>query len=150
VTSRTNGGSQLSRHPASDLGSDWTVVATVNDPDGESSGIVDASKWHGPGSWLLDVQAHGSSPHILGYSGSVPAATINACGAEWAEWVDIDLPGPDPDAHCAAFFDDGDQCLVTEELPDVPHPLVLQVFMQSGGGSTTFAVDLPPLDPSWP
>jgi hypothetical protein len=44
-----------------DLGSNWTVVATVNDPDGESSGIVDASKWYGPGSWLLDVQAHGSN-----------------------------------------------------------------------------------------
>lgn len=38
----------------------WTVVATVNDPDGESSGIVDASEWFGPGSWILDVQAHGS------------------------------------------------------------------------------------------
>jgi hypothetical protein len=37
----------------------WRVVATVNDPDGESSGIVDASEWFGPGSWLLDVQSHG-------------------------------------------------------------------------------------------
>jgi hypothetical protein len=35
------------------------VVATVNDPDGESSGIVDASEYFGPGTWLLDVQAHG-------------------------------------------------------------------------------------------
>ena len=38
--------------------SDWTVVASVNDPGGESSGIVDASQFFGPGSWLLDVQAH--------------------------------------------------------------------------------------------
>ena len=38
----------------------WEVVATVNDPDGESSGIVDASEWYGEGSWLLDVQAHGT------------------------------------------------------------------------------------------
>lgn len=38
----------------------WRVVATVNDPDGESSGIVDASRFFGPGWWLLDVQAHGS------------------------------------------------------------------------------------------
>ena len=38
----------------------WGVVATVNDPDGESSGIVDASKWFGRGAWLLDVQAHGT------------------------------------------------------------------------------------------
>ena len=38
----------------------WDVVATVNDPDGESSGIVDASKWFGKGAWLLTVQAHGT------------------------------------------------------------------------------------------
>jgi hypothetical protein len=37
----------------------WSVVATVNDPDGESSGIVDASAWFGAGAWILDVQAHG-------------------------------------------------------------------------------------------
>lgn len=37
----------------------WSIVATVNDPDGESSGIVDASAWFGPGAWLLDVQGHG-------------------------------------------------------------------------------------------
>ncbi len=37
----------------------WDVVATVNDPDGESSGIIDASQWFGPGAWLLDVQSHG-------------------------------------------------------------------------------------------
>jgi hypothetical protein len=42
-----------------DFGSTWSVVATVNDPDGESSGIVDASEWFGPGSWVLDVQGHG-------------------------------------------------------------------------------------------
>jgi hypothetical protein len=37
----------------------WRVVATVDDPDGESSGIVDASEWFGGGTWLLDVQGHG-------------------------------------------------------------------------------------------
>jgi hypothetical protein len=36
----------------------WTAVADVVDTGGESSGIVDASQWFGPGSWLLDVQAH--------------------------------------------------------------------------------------------
>jgi len=36
----------------------WSIVATVNDRDWESSGIVDASAWFGPGAWLLDVQAH--------------------------------------------------------------------------------------------
>ncbi len=40
--------------------STWSVVATVNDPDGESSGIVDASAWFGPGTWVLDVQGHGA------------------------------------------------------------------------------------------
>jgi len=45
-----------------DLGTGaWSVVATVNDPDGESSGIVDASDWFGPGSWILDVQGHGAN-----------------------------------------------------------------------------------------
>jgi hypothetical protein len=39
----------------------WSVVATVNDPSGESSGIVDASAWFGPGAWLLDVQGHGQN-----------------------------------------------------------------------------------------
>ncbi len=34
----------------------WTVIATVNDSRGESSGVVDASEWFGEGSWLLDVQ----------------------------------------------------------------------------------------------
>ncbi len=36
----------------------WSAVADVVDTGGESSGIVDASEWFGPGSWLLDVQAH--------------------------------------------------------------------------------------------
>ena len=42
-----------------DLGTkSWSVVASVKDQSWESSGIVDASAWFGPGSWLLDVQAH--------------------------------------------------------------------------------------------
>jgi hypothetical protein len=39
---------------------DWREVAIVNDEDWESSGIVDASEWFGPGSWLLNVQGHGT------------------------------------------------------------------------------------------
>ncbi len=39
----------------------WSTVATVNDPAGESSGIVDASQWFGPGYWMLTVQEHGSN-----------------------------------------------------------------------------------------
>jgi hypothetical protein len=36
----------------------WSVVASVNDQAWESSGIVDASDFYGPGTWLLNVQAH--------------------------------------------------------------------------------------------
>ena len=36
----------------------WRQVATVNNPNGESSGIVDVSEWFGGATWLLDVQAH--------------------------------------------------------------------------------------------
>jgi hypothetical protein len=39
----------------------WSVIATVNDPNGESSGIVDASAWFGEGAWLLDVQGHSTN-----------------------------------------------------------------------------------------
>lgn len=38
----------------------WTIVATVNDPSGESSGIVDASSAFGAGWWALVVQGHGT------------------------------------------------------------------------------------------
>ncbi len=40
---------------------DWREVAHVTDPDGESSGIADASAWFGNGWWIVDVQAHGSN-----------------------------------------------------------------------------------------
>ncbi len=36
----------------------WRVVADVVDTGGESSGIVDASTYFGPGHWLVTVQAH--------------------------------------------------------------------------------------------
>jgi hypothetical protein len=39
----------------------WSVVATVNDTAGESSGIIDASRWFGGGWWMLDVQAHSTN-----------------------------------------------------------------------------------------
>jgi hypothetical protein len=51
--------SQVSRVLRYDLDTGtWSVVAKVNDQQWESSGIVDASDFYGPGSWLLDVQAH--------------------------------------------------------------------------------------------
>lgn len=108
------------------------------------------------GGWLLRNEAniYGASPHILGYDGSIPAATVNACGTQFGEWVDVGLPGLNPTlasdgGDCAAFSEDESMCLVTEQL-QIPHPLVLQVAAQSGGGQSTFYVDLPPLDNSWP
>jgi hypothetical protein len=41
----------------------WSVVASVNDPAWESSGIVSVSQWFGAGWWLLDVQAHSIFVH---------------------------------------------------------------------------------------
>jgi Bacterial protein of unknown function (DUF839) len=50
----------------------WTHVATVdqdNDPatsdPGESSGIVDVSRWFGDGWWALDVQSHLNLPGVV-------------------------------------------------------------------------------------
>lgn len=50
----------------------WSIVATVNDAVGESSGIVDVSRWFGPGWWLLDVQAHGTDQEVFSADGAVP------------------------------------------------------------------------------
>jgi hypothetical protein len=51
--------SQVSRILRYDLSTGtWSVVGRVNDQQWESSGIVDASDFYGPGTWLLDVQAH--------------------------------------------------------------------------------------------
>jgi len=36
----------------------WTRVATVTQATAETSGIVDASQWLGPGWWIFDVQSH--------------------------------------------------------------------------------------------
>ena len=47
---------QIWQHSFSD--GSWAPVADVVDTGGESSGIVDASEWFGPGSWLVTVQAH--------------------------------------------------------------------------------------------
>jgi hypothetical protein len=63
----------------------WRSVATVNDPVGESSGIVDASEWFGQGTWLVTVQGHGrnvlqvpGSPIVKRESGQLLLLTIPA------------------------------------------------------------------------
>ncbi len=77
-----------------DLGSgDWNVVATVNDPVGESSGIVDASAWFGSGAWLLTVQAHGTfqdSEVVPNPLGTGPDLTIKR---EDGQLVLMTIPG---------------------------------------------------------
>jgi hypothetical protein len=50
--------SRILRYDFDAAGNPWSVVATVNDIDWESSGIVDASGFFGDGTWLLNVQAH--------------------------------------------------------------------------------------------
>jgi hypothetical protein len=58
----------------------WSVVAHVNESDWESSGIVDASQWFGPGAWLLDVQAHGADDYV--FSQVVGNVTIKREGGQ--------------------------------------------------------------------
>jgi hypothetical protein len=89
-----------------------------------------------------------SNPLFLGYTGVIPAATVNACGTDDGEWVDIALDGLEPSlvtdgGDCSVI--DGDQCLVAGQL-DVEHPLVLQAFLSgSADGVTKVYVDLPSL-----
>jgi hypothetical protein len=42
----------------------WSVVASVNTLSWETSGIIDASEFYGPGTWLLDVQAHTPDAYV--------------------------------------------------------------------------------------
>ena len=53
----------------------WTAVADVVDTGGESSGIVDASTYFGPGSWLVTVQAH-DFPDVDMDTTSIPGTLI--------------------------------------------------------------------------
>jgi hypothetical protein len=74
----------------------------------------------------------------------MPAATINACGDGYAEWVSVETDGLDEENHCVAF-DDANRCLVTD-MVDVTHPLVFHAFMRgSADASVTIHVDITPL-----
>jgi hypothetical protein len=71
----------------------WSVVATVDDPIGESSGIVDASRWFGAGAWLLTVQAHGTFQDeqvVPNPTGSGPDLTIKR---EDGQLILMTIPG---------------------------------------------------------
>jgi hypothetical protein len=55
-------------------------VASVLDQTWESSGIADASDAFGPGTWLVDVQAH--NVFVDEDSTSVPGVTVKREGGQ--------------------------------------------------------------------
>jgi hypothetical protein len=58
----------------------WSVVASVLDAAWESSGVVDASAWFGPGSWLVDVQAH--NVFVNQDTTTIPGVTLKREGGQ--------------------------------------------------------------------
>jgi hypothetical protein len=75
-------------------GATWTHVATVDrdanpatSDSGESSGILDVSRWFGPGWWALDVQAHDS--HVV-LDPTTPTADDPA--GPWPTWTTPPIP----------------------------------------------------------
>lgn len=44
----------------------WRHAATATQPTAETSGIVDVSRWFGPGWWALDVQSHVNKTETTG------------------------------------------------------------------------------------
>jgi Alkaline phosphatase PhoX len=67
-----------------DFAATWTHVGTVNHPTapsaGESSGIVDLSRWLGAGWWALDVQSHVNQsldPTMRTYTTPITGVVLN-------------------------------------------------------------------------
>ena len=52
----------------------WRPVASVVNPSGESTGIVDVSEWFGGGTWLVNVQGHGVNVDVD--TTTIPGTTI--------------------------------------------------------------------------
>jgi len=80
----------------------------------------------------------------------IPAATVNACGTEFAEWVAEPAPTGatlwDATAICDAV-DAEVPCGVEVPLEGHPHPLILQArYAGRNNGTATICVDLPPHD----
>ena len=71
----------------------WRTVATVNDPEGESSGIVDVSEWFGGGTWLLDVQGHGEFVEESLDPGEDPPDTAVLSKLESGQLMLLKIPG---------------------------------------------------------
>jgi len=124
----------------------WEV--TVTGDGARSLGVIPRDSI-GPGDscggYLLRSESniYGSNPLALGYDGVIPAATVNACGVDFAEWVDFDFYNMD-ESYCSAYNNDETMCEVTEAVVETTHPLVLQTFLRgSADGVTTVHVDLP-------
>jgi hypothetical protein len=73
----------------------WTHVATVDrdhnpatNDTGESSGILDVSRWFGAGWWALDVQAHDSHVVLQPNTASPDADPANP----WPTWTTPPIP----------------------------------------------------------
>ncbi len=66
----------------------WRVIASVNDPGGESTGIVDASRWFGRGHWILAVQAH--STNVAEDATTIPGTLIKR---ESGQLMLLKIPG---------------------------------------------------------
>lgn len=68
----------------------WSVVASVNDQDWESSGIADASAAFGDGAWLVTVQAHDV---FVDQSATIPAPGTTVDKREGGQLLLLQLPG---------------------------------------------------------
>jgi hypothetical protein len=58
ASSTPNTNNDIWSYPLAGAGGPWARVATVTQATAETSGIVDASEWLGPGWWIFDVQSH--------------------------------------------------------------------------------------------
>lgn len=75
----------------------------------------------------------------------IPVATVNACGTQFAEWVDAYSGTEPPIAADEICGEAGVPCRIAEQMTDQPHPLVLQAsYAGSHSGSVRICVDLPP------
>lgn len=141
------------------VASRWQV--TVTGSGGRSLGLATRDS-HGPGDPCGGSGARGEE--IYGqftlpleedtFFDKIPAATVNACGTAFAEWIEPypgeeESPPWDADAICSAVDPTNPEapCGAWDKLTDHPHPLVLQAtFAGSKDGTATVCIDLHPLE----
>ena len=76
----------------SDPGKGWEV--TITGSGAHYLGVIprdSISAGDSCGGYLLRSEARIYTTRTLGYDGFMPAATINACGTDFAEWVNTDV-----------------------------------------------------------